>query len=972
MAELIADRFVRRGTEVLDLAAGCNVRLKTFSAGTVRHQHRWMESSARAYAAGLLVDFGVLGSSQQFAVVAMVKTTAPARARDVVSIAEWLEHAMPASPRVLRIRERVDVRDIRLRGFVPCAISVFSDVQLVKEVTSVLRRRSIVLMCGEGDASVAALTRLRLCALESPDVCIVMTREPRLERITNAAETRAAYSARSPVADWRAAQMLREGEQLLSRGRHAAAERGFRGAMASFDRRNDSLRAGEAAMKLGYLLLDRGRAADAQRSFAAADDRFQRMRAAMEAIQASIGIGLAQTDLELFGQAEQRFRATHAAAAALARDEVAAESMIWLARVLIYRQRDADARAVLDAVKPPAMTKLCAWYWCLVSRLHQRAGDCSRAWDACRRAREATANTTGTEALLRRMETAVQGRLGDMDAVRTHVARGLQAARISRQHMEALKLRLTYIEALIHNGHFAQARTMARFVARLQTGCCVPPLLKTRAGALAKAITDPSTHRQRSLFVSAVHETATAFRVTDDVAGAGDLETVRELLVWSQHPEGEGDALKRASMLIRRHTHAVGVGIFSNTSQGTRLLACAGPAPSLVTQRAIEIAQPIRPSATRDGIAGSAPIHYLGQLVGAIGVRWSTEGPGNTDRAMAFIAAAATICAPLVQIEIERDRLPVTDELSFDLIGVSEGMVNVRKAIARAANAPFAVLIEGESGSGKELVARAIHRAGCRRDRRFCALNCAAMPEDLIDAELFGHAKGAFTGASGERIGLFESADGGTIFLDEVGELSARAQAKLLRVLQEGEVRRIGETFTRAFDVRVVAATNRQLRAEVEAGRFRHDLLYRLDVIRIQVPPLRERIEDLPLLAARFWRQLADRIESKAVLGQAVLAALTRYDWPGNIRELQNVLATLAVNAPRRGIVPVAALPSAIARAAEAATDESLEKARLNFEQRFVRAALARAAGHRGRAASALGLSRQGLAKLMQRLHLDA
>ena len=192
------------------------------------------------------------------------------------------------------------------------------------------------------------------------------------------------------------------------------------------------------------------------------------------------------------------------------------------------------------------------------------------------------------------------------------------------------------------------------------------------------------------------------------------------------------------------------------------------------------------------------------------------------------------------------------------------------KAIARAANAPFTVLIEGESGSGKELVARAIHRAGCRRERRFCAFNCAAMPEDLVDAELFGHAKGAFTGAAAERLGLFESADGGTVFLDEVGELSARAQAKVLRVLQEGEIRRIGENFTRPFDARLVAATNRPLaRPKSTRGRFRQDLLYRLDVIRINVPPLRERLEDIPLLAARFWRQSADRIGSKAVLGQS-------------------------------------------------------------------------------------------------------
>ena len=310
--------------------------------------------------------------------------------------------------------------------------------------------------------------------------------------------------------------------------------------------------------------------------------------------------------------------------------------------------------------------------------------------------------------------------------------------------------------------------------------------------------------------------------------------------------------------------------------------------------------------------------------------------------------------------------------MAFDLVGVSRAIEDVRRAIARAANAPFTVLLEGESGSGKELVARAIHRAGCRRERRFCAFNCAAMPEDLVDAELFGHAKGAFTGAAGERLGLFESADGGTVFLDEVGELSARAQAKVLRVLQEGEIRRIGENFTRPFDARLVAATNRVLRAEVDAGRFRQDLLYRLDVIRISVPPLRERVEDIPLLAARFWRQSAERIGSKAVLGQSAVCALARYDWPGNVRELQNVLTALVVAVPPRGVVSASELPAAIARAAQLSSHESLESARLKFEERFVRAALARAAGHRGQTAAALGLSRQGLAKLMQRLHLDA
>jgi transcriptional regulator with PAS, ATPase and Fis domain len=189
--------------------------------------------------------------------------------------------------------------------------------------------------------------------------------------------------------------------------------------------------------------------------------------------------------------------------------------------------------------------------------------------------------------------------------------------------------------------------------------------------------------------------------------------------------------------------------------------------------------------------------------------------------------------------------------------------------------------------------------------------------------------------------------------------------------LQEGEIRRIGESFTRPVEARLVAATNRALQAEVEAGRFRQDLFYRLNVIRIGVPPLRDRPEDISVLTGRFWKEATGRVGSKAVLGQSASAAFARYDWPGNVRELQNTLYALAVNGPRRGVIGASALPAAIVKAAVPSDGGTLETARRMFEERFVRAALARAAGHRGRAAAALGLSRQGLAKLIQRLGLE-
>jgi transcriptional regulator with GAF, ATPase, and Fis domain len=293
----------------------------------------------------------------------------------------------------------------------------------------------------------------------------------------------------------------------------------------------------------------------------------------------------------------------------------------------------------------------------------------------------------------------------------------------------------------------------------------------------------------------------------------------------------------------------------------------------------------------------------------------------------------------------------------------------MREATIRAARAPFPVLIEGESGSGKEVVARAVHRLGPRRDRRFCALNCAALSDDLVEAELFGHVRGAFTGAATERAGLFEEADGGTLFLDEIGELSARAQAKLLRVLQEGEVRRVGENMPRHVDVRIIAATNRSLADEVTAGRFRADLRFRLDVVRMTVPPLRDRASDVPLLAAHFWRDAAARVGSQATLSPEALTALARYDWPGNVRELQNVIAWIAVQSPRRGRVGASALPRHVAQSAVPSRC-TFEAAREDFERRFIRAELAGANGQRARAAESIGVSRQGLAKMMKRLRL--
>ena len=974
MATLIGDRFLvlrdsaggldfSRATSALDLATGARVRLRVQSAGSRTEQNTWTQACVRAHAEGRLLDFGFIGTAQRFEARGESRgVDRQASARASALVAAWLQHTSPFSSRVISVDELPDARVLRQRGFVPCDAALLNGGELYEHVCAAIARRSVAIVDASGASARIALGLLRLRQLGVREFCAIERRsQSKRSHIMKAAEGRAVYGAR-PLVDPRAAQTIRDVERLIMRGRHAAAERTLRAAFGSFDRRGDAARAGDAAVRLGRLLLGRGRAADAKAAFRDAHEQFQRARSAVRAVEAMVYVGLAETDLALMNEAEQTCRAAYSGASVLATGDGVLFPALALARVLLLQKQYAEARSVLEAVSATGDVEQCARYWCMASRIRLAGDAVTDAWRAVERARPATSNLSpAIEAVVRDCEAAVQARLGDVEALRIHVTNGLAAARAARLPLQAIKLRLTYVEGLISAERFGQARAASRHLIHTH-GSRLPPLLKLRIEAVRRGLEKTPSAR----------ESSASFSVTTFANDVRDLEGLRELLAASHHVEDEGDVLTRAATAIRRHTNAVGIGIFGWDSSRPRLLGSCGTAGEVAARRSIDIGQPMRPEVSGAWIEAAVPIQYLGRIIGAIAMRWTVDGPSSADRALAFVGAAAAVCAPFVYVMIERHGTPVAPDSDLDLIGTSAAIVDVRKAVTRAANAPFTVLIEGESGSGKELVARAIHRSGCRRERRFSALNCAAMPEDLVDAELFGHAKGAFTGAGAERLGLFEGADGGTVFLDEVGELSARAQAKVLRVLQEGEVRRIGENFTRAFDARLVAATNRSLRAEADAGRFRQDLLYRLDVIRINVPPLRERAEDIPLLAARFWRQAADRIGSKAVLGHGVVCALARYDWPGNVRELQNVLTALVVAVPQRGVVRASDLPSAIARVAQISAHESLESARLKFEERFVRAALARSAGHRGQTAAALGLSRQGLAKLMQRLHLDA
>ncbi len=233
------------------------------------------------------------------------------------------------------------------------------------------------------------------------------------------------------------------------------------------------------------------------------------------------------------------------------------------------------------------------------------------------------------------------------------------------------------------------------------------------------------------------------------------------------------------------------------------------------------------------------------------------------------------------------------------LIGTAPAVRRLRETIEKAAPTPATVLITGESGTGKELVARAIHRQSVRRDRTIVQVNCAAIPEELIESELFGHEKGSFTGAVRKQMGKFVAADGGTIFLDEIGDMSARTQAKVLRVLQNGEVEPVGAERTIQVDVRVVAATNRNLEDEIAAGRFREDLFYRLNVIPVRTPALREHLEDLPLLVEHFVRRYAEQNNFKGKeFTPDALAHLKALPWKGNVRELKNLVERLLILSP--------------------------------------------------------------------------
>jgi two-component system response regulator HupR/HoxA len=392
----------------------------------------------------------------------------------------------------------------------------------------------------------------------------------------------------------------------------------------------------------------------------------------------------------------------------------------------------------------------------------------------------------------------------------------------------------------------------------------------------------------------------------------------------------------------------------------------------------------IRPDAVRIILTGYTDVDALVNAVNASQIYRYVAKPWDAEemrvtllRAIEVYDLAAENARLVDELQVLNNRL--TDENAYlreatvassEIVGKSVAIRSVLELVAKVAPSQTTVLIQGETGTGKELVARAIHQASPRRESLFVAVNCAALSEGVLESELFGHKKGAFTGAIGDRKGMFEVADGGTLFLDEISETSNGLQAKLLRVLQDSEVRPVGETQPHKVDVRVVAATNRNLKDEVATGRFREDLFFRLNVFPLVIPPLRERRDDIPILAQHLTRRLSLQLK-KRVEGPSpeALALLARHAFPGNVRELANEIERAILLGEPGAALTEDLFSEAIQQLAGSDGDAGMLQVRTDdFERDQIRLALERSGGVKTHAADELGITYRGLLKKMKRL----
>jgi DNA-binding NtrC family response regulator len=851
----------------------------------------------------------------------------------------------------------------RRRGYVPIAADVY--LRLRDVLGADLSQRTLLLIVHPAAPIAAGCAALVDAAARWPRPHVLLTfASPRPfvpTRIGVVREARAVYGAqarRAPLAATLPDDVLRHvtrgsrASEFMSTGRHAAAERLLRDVAAALVRRSALSPAAQALISLGRLLLERGRAMDAERTFGEAADHAHAAKDEGLSLGARVWQAAARTDAGQLTAAESVCRA--ALLTGTLGDGERARAEATLARILLWQGRTEDA-AARDLSYGDADHETTAYVAALAIRVALAVGDVFAAGQRARELLDSVghAKDSGhTRNMARVIALSAHTRLlmatGDLASVEERMKHLQHATQFARTPLRLTRMRLLLHDVYRRAGRQADADRELAYLRRVQAAA--PPLLRDAIARRVKGVevAPRAVHHGRAERNLAATMVTIVQDHEDDRAAIGKVMTfVADALQTSRIELCSADAGPATAVM----------------SVGSGLATDLGP-------RVLQAGIAIGPDGEGAGGEHGVPIRLGSRLLGALCVRWPVDRTPPVDSS-AVLELAAAVLAPRVDAmqSIARHRAAASTAIP-ELVGSSEAIDSVRRAVARAAGAPFAVLIEGESGVGKELVARAIHCLSPRRERRFCDLNCAALPDELLESELFGHARGAFTGAITERAGLVEEADGGTLFLDEVADLSPRAQAKLLRVLQQQEVRRVGESFSRKVDVRIVSAVNRDMRAEAAAGRFRQDLLYRLDVIRIHVPPLRERPEDIPALAQHFWTIAAARVGTRAVLAHSTIMALSRYSWPGNVRELQNVMSALAVAAPGQGHLRASLLPQVISGAAPGGAT-TLAEARAQFERRFIAVSLARAGGKRARAARELGLSRQGLLKILVRLGLQ-
>ena len=855
--------------------------------------------------------------------------------------------------------------EARRLGFVPLLASLY--LRWREVLAPDLEERTLLLI-GSFAKSVASARAALVEAASSaprPHVLLTFRSASGAEAVCVVREARAAYGA-SPVpgratpppmpADV-ARHVERAGRamEFHRAGRHAAAERLLRDVAGSLARRAAFAPAATMLITLGRILLERGRAAAAEKAFDEAAHSAQSAGEEASALDARLWQAVARTDAARLTDAESVCRAVLLTRALSPARQAWAHAT--LARVLLWQGRSEEAAA---SHLPPSQRvaadidpMVAACVDAIAVRVLLATGDVFQAGQRARALVTATEQAADPLSRLAALSAhlRVLAAAGDLDLAQQRLCEIVALARQARAPLQAVRARVVWYDALRRAGRPREAQRELRHLARMAR---VGPALLRRA--VEQRLVDQGAG------------------ASQPAAGARPMREpsfAAALLHLAHEEESDRRALERLLGRVSRELHPTRVDLLScDAGPVSTLMTTGGGLATHLGSRVLEAGIVIPEEVDNGGREIGLPIRLGTRLLAALVCRWPLDRR-PPPHAIAVLDLAAAVAAPRVEALLVGLRETSRASTSVpELIGASAAMAEVRRAIERAARAPFAVLIEGESGVGKELAARAVHQLSARRERRFCDVNGAALPDDLLESELFGHVRGAFTGAVADKRGLFEEADGGTLFLDEVPDLSPRGQAKLLRVLQQQEVRRVGETFSRKVDVRLVTAANRDMRIEAAEGRFRPDLLYRLDVIRIRIPPLRERPEDIAVLAQHVWRASAARVESAATLTHALLSELARYHWPGNVRELQNVMAALAVAAPARGRVRASLLPAAITGSASV-TSRRLADARAQFERRCVEVALARAGGSRTRAAAELGLSRQGLLKTMARLGLQ-